>query len=212
MDETPPRHLPDVFQPRSRLNRFLDRPSNLALSFFLVSVIVLSSAWAGAALLISTSHFHPRIDRLTLPPAFLVSTLLMVLGSGLLHHSCALVRREKQREFLRSLVAALLIGTAFVAVQSYGLWCLVTSHQASAERNGLRNSAFAFAILHGVHFVIALLFVVFVSLRALAGRYDHECSWGVVFCAWFWHVLGILWLVILGAFAIAAAFLAMPPP
>ena len=63
--------------------------------------------------------------------------------------------------------------------------------------------AFAFALLHGVHFIVALLFVVFVFLRAFADRYDHEYSWGVTFCAWFWHALGIAWLAIMTAFLIA---------
>jgi heme/copper-type cytochrome/quinol oxidase subunit 3 len=30
-----------------------------------------------------------------------------------------------------------------------------------------------------------------------------------VFCAWFWHALGLLWLVILGGFGIAATWLAL---
>jgi heme/copper-type cytochrome/quinol oxidase subunit 3 len=58
--------------------------------------------------------------------------------------------------------------------------------------------------MHGVHFIVALLFVAFVFLQGLANRYDHEYSWGVTFCAWFWHALGIIWLVIVAGFVIAA--------
>jgi len=200
----------DEFTARPRLSRFLSRPSNLALIFFVVSAGVLMIAWSGTSLLIRYSSFIPSVDRLTLPPVFAVSTLLMATGSALLHGAVQYVRQERQRPFRLCLIAAVIAGTAFVMTQCCGLWCLLASHHASSERNGIRDSAFVFAIMHGVHFVVALLFVVLVSLRAAADCYDHEYSRGVVFCAWFWHALGVLWLVILGAFGIAAAWLALP--
>jgi len=51
--------------------------------------------------------------------------------------------------------------------------------------------------------VVALLFLVFIYLRALADRYDHEYSWGVTFCGWFWHGLGIIWITIVAVFMVA---------
>ena len=59
------------------------------------------------------------------------------------------------------------------------------------------------AALHALHLSVALLFLAFVGTRAGADRYDHEYHWGVRFCAWFWHALGIAWLLILAIFAIA---------
>ena len=131
-----------------------------------------------------------------------MSTALLAGGSLLLHRASRLVRFERQLEFRRSLAWALALGTAFVAAQTYGLWCLIAQHEA-AKSVGLKDGAFAFVLLHGVHFVVALLFVAFIYLRALADKYDHEYSWGVTFCAWFWHALGIAWLAIMVAFLIA---------
>ena len=61
------------------------------------------------------------------------------------------------------------------------------------------------AALHGMHFVVAVLFLSYVTVRALADRYDHEYYWGVSVAAWFWHALGVVWIGILAVFAIAAA-------
>ncbi len=58
--------------------------------------------------------------------------------------------------------------------------------------------------LHGVHFVIALLFVAWITVNAFADRYDHEYFGSVTFCAWFWHALGIVWMAILTLFAAGA--------
>jgi hypothetical protein len=57
--------------------------------------------------------------------------------------------------------------------------------------------------LHAMHFTLALMFLVWVTLGAFADRYDHEYFWGVVVCAWFWHALGIAWGCILIVFAIS---------
>jgi len=100
-----------------------------------------------------------------------------------------------------------IFGTTFVAIQTYAMWCLLIAQRSSADVTGLRNGAFAFVAMHGLHFVVALLFVAFVLLRALADRYDHEYSWGVTFCAWFWHTLGIVWLMIMSAFLVGSTVL-----
>ena len=191
----------------SLCNRFLQSPSNLALVFFFLSSILLVVAGLGAWLLAMLSPFTGDSQRLIFPPAFLVSSGMLAAGSWTLHRACRFVRIERQQPFRQHLCQSLVIGTAFVAVQTYCLWCLLTAHRTSAEVTGLKDAAFAFVAMHGVHFVVALLFVAFVLLRALAGRYDHEYSWGVTFCAWFWHALGIVWLMILGAFLVGSTVL-----
>ncbi|MFP6765936.1 MAG: hypothetical protein VB858_20060 [Planctomycetaceae bacterium] len=183
---------------------FLQRQSNLAVAFFSLSAVLLVVSFTSAWLLIEGLSFRPIRDRILFPGAFAVSTGLLAAGSLTLHRASILVRYEKQRAFRRNLAWSLLLGTIFVATQVYGLWCLI-AQQASASAVGLKDGAFAFALLHGVHFIVALLFVAFVFLRAYADRYDHEYSWGVTFCAWFWHALGITWLAIMTAFLIAGS-------
>jgi cytochrome c oxidase subunit 3 len=185
-----------------KLNRFLQRSSNLALAFFGLSLLLLGVSFAAAWMMIESLSFQPAENRILFPVAFVASTVLLGSGSFLLHRASMLVRFEKQTDFRRSLAWALVLGTAFVAAQTYGLWCLIAQNEA-ARSVGLKDGAFAFVLLHGVHFVVALLFVAFVFLRALADKYDHEYSFGVTVCAWFWHALGIAWLAIMAAFLIA---------
>ena len=44
---------------------------------------------------------------------------------------------------------------------------------------------------------VCVLFLCYVTVQALADRYDHEYYWGVSICAWFWHALGIAWVALL---------------
>jgi len=187
-------------------SRYLEQPSRLARVFFVASCGVLGIAVLIAWVLVETSRFVGTSDRLVFPPAFIVSTVFLALGSWHLESACSWVRVERQDRFRRHLLRALIYGTAFVSTQTYGLWCFLAQQQI-ASLIGVRGGAFSFVVMHGVHFVVALLFVVFVLLRAIANRYDHEYSWGVVFCAWFWHALGILWLIIMGALLLASTIL-----
>lgn len=189
---------------RKPFNQWLRRRSNLALCFFVVSVSSLAVATCGAWLLIRASTFSSTPERFLFPPAFAVSTLTLIAGSLLLQNASLHVRCERQRLFRRRMIQAFVIGVIFVAVQTQGLWCLI-AQKGVIEKVGLRDGAFAFVFMHGVHFVVALLFVAFTLLQGLADRYDHEYSWPVTFCTWFWHALGIAWMAIAGGFLIAAA-------
>lgn len=185
------------------ISQWLQRRSNLALCFFLLSVASLTIAGSIAWMLIRVSSFVSSSDRFLFPPAFAVSTLMLIVGSLLLQNANLHVRCERQSHFRRRMIQAFFFGIIFVAIQTQGLWCLIAQKDA-IEKVGLRDGAFAFVFMHGIHFIVALLFVAFTLLQGFANRYDHEYSWPVTFCTWFWHALGIAWLAIAGGFLIAA--------
>jgi cytochrome c oxidase subunit 3 len=125
-------------------------------------------------------------------------------GSLALHRASFWVKRERQGKYRQWLVAAIVLGTLFIGVQTYGLICLFPRDRTELQTSlGVKPFVMVFAALHAMHFFVATLCVAFVAARTIADRYDHEYHWGVTFCAWFWHVLGIAWLAILAIFAIA---------
>jgi heme/copper-type cytochrome/quinol oxidase subunit 3 len=175
---------------------------NFARRFFLAAVGVFAASTVVTALL--AAAFPPREQSgLRLPPAFAATTALLVFVSGAMVRAVHCVRRERQRPFRRSLAAALTGGTLFVGIQGFGLWCLLASRHPGNAQTGALVFVFVFAAMHAMHVTIALLFLLFVTLRAHADRYDHEYYWGVTVTGWFWHALGIVWLVILGVITIA---------
>jgi heme/copper-type cytochrome/quinol oxidase subunit 3 len=175
----------------------------LAVRFILVSAGVYAVSLALALALIQ--YVPPQLvpGGVVFPPAFWITTVLLALGSGLLQHASRSVRLERQKPFRRSLIAALVVGSLFVGLQTYGLQCLAKNQVPDEAQTGANAFITMLASLHAMHFSLALLFLVWVTLNALADRYDHEYSWAVTLCAWFWHALGIVWLCILAVFAIA---------
>ena len=138
------------------------------------------------------------------PRAFLVSTGLLFIGSISLSRACLFVRHERQRPFRRHLLLSLAAGTLFVTTQTYALTWLIRQQSGSDVQVGALAYVAVMAALHAMHFFIALLFLVFVTVRAFADRYDHEYYWGVTICTWFWHILGVVWLVVLVVIAITS--------
>ena len=186
------------------VSRWLQRSVNRAIAFFGLVILLMGLSSALAWTLIRLSP--PVNPGWLILAAFAGSTLSLFAASVMLIRAAAFVRQEKQSEFRRSLQRAVVCGVTFVALQSWAMWCLL-SHRQIAEALDLRNAAFAFVFLHGMHVVVALLAVSWVYLLALADRYDHEYFWGVTFCGWFWHGLGLVWLVIMCAFVVAGSVL-----
>lgn len=153
--------------------------------------------------LISLFPGQSSTTRLELPSAFVLSSLLLFVNSVSLHKSRRAVRRERQVSFRRWLLVSLATGTLFIGVQGYGLWWLLGAQSPEEVQTGAGSFVFVLSFLHGLHVTVAMMFLVFVTLRGLTDRYDHEYFWGVTVCAFFWDVLGIVWLGILAVFVIA---------
>lgn len=189
--------------PSSPIERYAREPSTFARRFFWLTIIVFGLGGGLARLLVIwTGNPIPRTWG-HFPPAFVISSCLLFTGSLFLHWSLCAVQTEKARRFRRSLCGGLVAGTLFVGIQSYGLWCLILRHQHEDASTGVNAFIVCLAALHGLHFTVALMFLAYVTIKGFAARYDHEYYWGVQVCAWFWHVLGIAWLAILGVMLIA---------
>jgi len=186
-------------------NRHAAGQSRTAVRFFVLASGVFGVA---AAIAVGLGLLFGRPEARThfwVPPAFAVSTLLLVAGSVAMSKAVAAVRREKQRVFRHQLLVALGAGTLFMGVQAYGLWSLLPAERTVGDASlGATPLVLMLAALHALHLSVAVLFLAFVTTRAQADRYDHEYYWGASVCAWFWHALGMAWLFVLVIVGFAA--------
>lgn len=183
--------------------RHREGQERIARRLFLLSLVVFAAGAGVAAVLIALFRPEPRVGRAVFYPAFGVSTLLLFAGSVAMHLAASNVRHERQRAFRRCLVAAIAAGIGFIGVQSYGIWSLLQNQVPRDVPQDINSFVVVFAFMHAMHFAVALLFLLYVTLHAFADRYDHEYYWGVIVCEFFWHALGIVWLAIAAAFGIA---------
>ncbi len=174
-----------------------------AIRFFLTGSALLAGAAVCAAMFPRWEQLVGNPPGTLFPPVFAGSTACLLVVSGALSRAIVHVAAERQALFRGSLHWALAAGTGFLAVQSYALTAFFSQHAGVEAGRGATEFVAVAAALHGLHALIAWLFLLYVVLQALSGRYDHEYFWGVTFCAWFWHVLGGVWLLVLCVMAIA---------
>jgi len=177
---------------------------SLARRFFMATICQAVTVISVSILLAAVFGRQAPSEKLRLPGAFLLSTVLLGLGSWYMEQARAYVRREKQLEFRRSLLQALISAMLFVSVQGYGLWAMDKgARTADNSQLGVHSFVIMFTALHGMHFLVAQSVLLWVTLSSFADRYDHEYSWGVTFASAFWHILGVVWLCILFVFTTA---------
>ncbi len=181
----------------SVLSRMTDRPSRMAVGWFLAAAAASAVAALAAAGIVTTFGFPGPT---ALPAAFLVSTGLLAAVSGALARADAAAQREKQSRLRRSLAVALAAAILFLSVQAVALAGLLREADPS-EGAGPAAFVFVFAALHALHAAAAVFWLVYVALRGFAGRYDHEYRFGLTACGWCWHALGAVWLVILAVYS-----------
>lgn len=189
----------------SLANRRSETASGFALRFFHVLILVFGVAVSLATALIYLLPIFRATERIALPWPFWISSGFLFTSSFLQHRAIQAVRRERQGQFRKRLLFALIAGVGFVSVQAFGLWGLLQMqpHTAQAASTGPEAFVFVLAVLHGLHVSMAMMLLTFVFLKSRMDRYDHEYYWGATFCAWFWHALGMVWLAIVCVFLIA---------
>ncbi|TWT84136.1 cytochrome o ubiquinol oxidase subunit III [Planctomycetes bacterium CA13] len=136
-----------------------------------------------------------------LPSAFLVSTLILMLISGLLHLSTLAMRREKRFQTVTLLFASIVLAIVFTAVQLVTMNAMLEG-PALVEGNGkgLVGMVAVLVILHALHVAGGVAALGIVLVRTIQHKYDHESYWPIRFAAQYWHFLDIVWLCMLAAF------------
>lgn len=177
--------------------------SDFAVRFFLTAVVLLSLAATVAAVLPRWPQLVGAPPGTIFPPVFAVSTACLLAVSWALSRALVHVRREHRAAFHHSLGWSLFAGTAFLALQGYALSAFLAQQASLTAGRGATEFVAVSVALHGMHVTIAWLFLLYVLLQAFVDRYDHEYFGGVLYCAWFWHILGLIWLVVLCVMAIA---------
>lgn len=134
-----------------------------------------------------------------LPSGLLVSTVVILGVSALLQVGLVLVRKNQLVKAGRALMGAAALAGVFLILQTWN-WVQVRDAQLSFPQPTL--FAFTFYLLTGLHALHVLGGFVplgIVMYRAAERQYSSSRHEGVALCVQYWHFLGVVWLVLLGA-------------
>lgn len=147
-----------------------------------------------------------------LPSEFLVSTVCLILISGLVHLATRAIRRERRRTTSALLSVSAVAAIVFMAIQ-YNAMNEMLSGPAlrGGTGKGVAGMVAVLALLHALHVAGGVVALGIVSVRSWWGRYDHERHWPVDFAAQYWHFLDLVWLSMLLAFWLTTGGFEFPP-
>mgnify|MGYP002079253348 FL=1 len=122
-----------------------------------------------------------------------------------MHLAVAAVRQERQTDFTRYIVIALLLSLLFFAAQGIGLfWMIQQLLQPSDTMTNLYGFTLFLVLVHALHVIGGVAGLTHLMFGIARKSYDHERHFPVRFCAIYWHFLDAVWLGMLGCFALAA--------
>jgi len=174
----------------------------LMLSIFFASSILLFVLYVVLRL---SPEAGIRPDSFYLPRSFVPSTILLLGVSGALEWSLRAARSNRSNGVRVASIAALIMGLLFMAIQSEGMYQLVT---AASEARSLRNSLYALtfvlAFLHALHVLGGVVGLVIAAINANRDKYDRERNFALRFCTLYWHFLDVVWIMLLASFIVAS--------
>jgi cytochrome c oxidase subunit III len=212
-DDWPGRHGPHELLHRVRFFVFFGLSGDMM--FFVMLVVLFFARQAGAHMDLAT---HEQIDDwhpVLLPPILYLNTAVLVLSSLTME----LARRNIFREIdvleewlglghpalhrtLPWLGATLALGTLFLAGQ-WTAWKQLTAEGFAFDRWSTPASYFFYMItgLHAAHLLFGLLALALcLSVLGVFKRVELR-QIAVDATAWYWHAMGLAWLVLLGVLA-----------
>lgn len=171
------------------------------LGVFFVSCMILFLLYA----LTRDRPDNLKVSPLLLPPSFIATTFLLVGISATLHLAVRSVRSEQQVALRRYVSLAFIMSILFLIFQSFGMaWLAIVHFKIDKPEETLYGLTFFLAFVHALHVVGGVVSIIYVMVKVWRLMYDHENYWGVVYCAWYWHFLDLVWLFMLLSFALAA--------
>jgi cytochrome c oxidase subunit III len=122
-----------------------------------------------------------------------LNTLLVAASSAAMARAVRAEERRRSEAAAAALVITAVLGTAFLALQLVvwtGLW-----RAGLVPTGGPYPSVFyALTTFHALHVLVGLAALVALALRTGAGQPSTRT--GVRLWAWYWHFVGIVWVVL----------------
>ncbi len=186
---------------RSQIALPSDARARLGAWLFLASLLVF---FVSSILLYGLYAWSRRDDPIRstpLPATFVISTVCLLLISGLLHWATRTIRRDRWTKTGILLIGANVAAIVFVGLQVWSMFDLLDSTVAKhGSGRGVMGMVIVLAFLHALHVAGGIISLGIVGVRSMMGRYDHERHFAVDFAAQYWHFLDIVWIIMLLAF------------
>ena len=170
------------------------RSYKLLLIFAMLSMFMMFAGLT-SAYLVSASR-KDWVHTMILPPAFTISTILIILGSVTFHLAKRAIKKDDRSATTMYLLATLALGLSFVFFQFKGFSQVVEMgyYFTGSESSVTSSFLYVLTILHLAHLFAGLISLLIIIYNHFKQKYNSTQSTGIELGAMFWHFLDFLWV------------------
>lgn len=128
-------------------------------------------------------------------PAFIETLLLLTSSFTFGMASIALKRDFRARRLVLWLLATLVLGLAFLAMEGHDFAAMAADH-ATPDRSGFLSAFFVLVGMHGLHVTIGSLWIAVMLCQMAALGRDQSVKINLIRLGLFWHFLDVVWIAI----------------
>lgn len=127
--------------------------------------------------------------------AFIETLILLTSSFTFGMASIALKQDVRARRLVLWLVATLVLGLAFLAMEGHDFATMAADH-ATPDRSSFLSAFFVLVGMHGLHVTIGAIWTIVMLMQiAMFGR-DRRVKVNLIRLSLFWHFLDVVWIAI----------------
>ena len=124
-----------------------------------------------------------------------INTIVLLFSGYTMIRALLSARKDSQKELRRWLLVTGVLGAIFLVVQG-SEWVRLVHHGFTLS-SGVYGSIFYVLIgCHALHALVAVVWVLGVLAKAIAGRFTVDHYLGVEICAIYWTFVVVLWPIL----------------
>lgn len=169
----------------------------LAILMVIASEMMLFSGLIGSFLIFRLQAAFwppPALPRLPITVTW-VNTFVLMSSAVTMFMAVRAVNQSRQRMLRRYLLATLLLGVTFLAVQG-SEWVRLVAHGLKLSSGSYGGTFYLLIGCHGAHVTAGVIWLACVVVAALRGRYNARNSSGIELCAVYWYFVCAIWPVL----------------
>ena len=170
------------------------RSFKLILLFGMLSMFMMFAGLT-SAYLVSASR-KDWVHDMILPPAFTISTVLIILSSITIHLAKVAIKKDDRQKTTLFLLATLVLGLSFVFFQFKGFSEVIAMgyYFTGSESTVTTSFLYMLTLLHLAHLFAGVISLLIIIYNHYKQKYNAAQATGIELGAMFWHFLDFLWV------------------
>jgi heme/copper-type cytochrome/quinol oxidase subunit 3 len=124
-----------------------------------------------------------------------INTFILLLSGYTMHRALRAIRQDHLHAMIKWLVVTAVFGAIFLAVQGYE-WIGLVSYGLTFTSSVYGGTFYTLIGFHGLHVLGALIFLLYVLIRAIGRKYSLQEHTGVALCGVYWYFVVGIWPVL----------------